>query len=967
MKTLDEFLKMCFWEVLGLQRGEADPAVIQRAFRKMSLRYHPDKGGDTTTFVFLSMVAEVLGNPQKRRLYEAFGGAPFTEPFQNAAPQNAAPQNAAPQKPHPTPTPPINRAFLEKLLDMQGTYTLKIGGRPMVDHILTILAQETPAEVNYTECKLAHELGEKLRLVPEKGNFPIYSMARVIRFACFTGVNLVELDFPASHGQQLHKYAKKHQIHSPTLEEAFGSTECVEAFRSKPEHGVPPSEVKRICNMISYGAGRGLLGELPPGLRELKNEVARLRKHMWDNCPEKWKVAFKGRKHPELTLCSVHCQLGERVDLDVVVADLGVNIHGFLGDSALVNDSLDHKAFIEHMAGKGVHITTKQFPKTAEEYFEWLSASGVPFSQSALTPRQRRRLQAVKYAAKWMEDEERRGGMPHLEFAIAIEEHLPTAYNPVTKKTEFYNADDGVWYADGGQLVSKGEVLSEALLQVFAPTRWTHAKDEDGKVHIRLETGDVPMFHNGRTLGSIGEMCKHLRFDTSLPVLDRTAHAHKLVNFQGQFVLDFSVPRPTLDWENDEDLTKALALPLRESSISDRTTRSVPKPFAEYTHKGRLELARAIRAAMLDLKENDVLSDEVKNRLAEVVPQHEMMQHCFYEAHVDWDSALMQSRFIFEPCSDTGVRCQVATMKDNGDGSTAKGTLRELCEESLGTYNGEVQLGYSCVLKQETIQTNDREAPSEQTSNMYLCKHAWVDDFKPSKPLCTAVLRQLSGGNNITAARKHGRENQFKFRGQLFLVTNGSWTPDVPWIGSDARRATGLSFDVRFVDNPTGPNEKPKDSGIKENLRNYFAEFWFMVRVFWLVEQPRGKSDHTLPQCPNAIAVTNEILGGQFDKYELDEDFVKKFVEKCLIPYEVSEAKPSSAADVDDAFWAYTRETIPTFTQNEARRVLRQNLQYKTGHSIPKRAMRPKTTVNVYLDAAGKPHSVKPPALFVAA
>ena len=59
MKTLDEFLKMCFWEVLGLQRGEADPVVIQRAFRKMSLRYHPDKGGDTTTFVFLSMVAEV--------------------------------------------------------------------------------------------------------------------------------------------------------------------------------------------------------------------------------------------------------------------------------------------------------------------------------------------------------------------------------------------------------------------------------------------------------------------------------------------------------------------------------------------------------------------------------------------------------------------------------------------------------------------------------------------------------------------------------------------------------------------------------------------------------------------------------------------------------------------------------------------------------------------------------------------
>ena len=167
--------------------------------------------------------------------------------------------------------------------------------------------REPDTNVKYTECKLAHELGEKLRLVPEKGNFPIYSMARIIRFACFTGVNLVELDFPASHGQQLHKYAKKHQIHSPTLEEAFGSTECVEAFRSK--HGLPPSEVKRICNMISYGAGRGLLGELPPGLRKLKNEVARLREHMWNNCPEKWKVVLADRKKKR-TLCSVHCQLG---------------------------------------------------------------------------------------------------------------------------------------------------------------------------------------------------------------------------------------------------------------------------------------------------------------------------------------------------------------------------------------------------------------------------------------------------------------------------------------------------------------------------------------------------------------------------------------------------------------------------------------------------------------------------------
>jgi hypothetical protein len=284
----------------------------------------------------------------------------------------------------------------------------------------------------------------------------------------------------------------------------------------------------------------------------------------------------------------------------------------------------------------------------------------------------------------------------------------------------------------------------------------------------------------------------------------------------------------------------------------------------------------------------------------------------------------------------------------------------------MGTYNGDAQLSYSCVLQQETIQTKDSEAPSEQTSNMYLCKHAWVDDFKPSKPLCTAVLRQLSGGNNITAARKHGREHQFKFRGQLLLVTNGSWTPDVPWIGSDARRVTGLSFNVRFVDVPEGPNEHEKDSGIKENIKNYFAEFWFMARVFWLVEQPRGKSDHTLPQCPNTLALASEILGGQFDNYEVDKHMVEKFVAERLMPYEPAEAKPASSSQLDSEFAIFIRQGAAAgFTEEAARRTLRKHLQYKAGYVIKKMGTRARTSVNVYMNEGTtltlRPTPVAPP------
>eukprot|EP00969_Alexandrium_andersonii_P166630 7363101-Alexandrium_andersonii.AAC.1 len=80
-----------------------------------------------------------------------------------------------------------------------------------------------------------------------------------------------------------------------------------------------------------------------------------------------------------------------------------------------------------------------------------------------------------------MEDKPGRGPMPHLEFAIAVEDRLPTAYNPFTKKTEFYSEEDGVWFPDGGQLVTKGEVLSDVLDAVFGPCKWVHEQCEDGK------------------------------------------------------------------------------------------------------------------------------------------------------------------------------------------------------------------------------------------------------------------------------------------------------------------------------------------------------------------------------------------------------------------------------------------------------------------------------------------------------
>ena len=70
--------KRDYYEVLGLERG-ASEADIKSAYRKLALKYHPDKNpGDSaaeTSFKEASEAYEVLSEPDKRANYDKFGHA----------------------------------------------------------------------------------------------------------------------------------------------------------------------------------------------------------------------------------------------------------------------------------------------------------------------------------------------------------------------------------------------------------------------------------------------------------------------------------------------------------------------------------------------------------------------------------------------------------------------------------------------------------------------------------------------------------------------------------------------------------------------------------------------------------------------------------------------------------------------------------------------------------------------------
>ena len=413
--------------------------------------------------------------------------------------------------------------------------------------------------------------------------------------------------------------------------------------------------------------------------------------------------------------------------------------------------------------------------------------------------------------------------------------------NPDTTNVEYFMESLGRWIGSGGEKFLGGEGLESLLQDAFCEHKWelkfSESKQKD--IYQPVKGANHPLMSDNQFKKNVGATLRGAVSDKLTP-LDSTSQ-HKVL-FSNGLLMDFEPEVPVVRRGDPADRISRCSPWEFKEWADDMVSRGTSRSDAEGLQAEVLAFCKKLTEKLKEDPEYDVR--ELHQEFLDLVqgpdtdkPRCPGAFLLFYGISEEVDLALYVMRLVATCISGLTDGLMQYHVWYGPLGGNLKGTLRKLLDDLLGTFDGSTDRGYSVVMPPEVLTaTNKSEGPSEVESNLSGSKAVFCDDFVTDHGLLlnSALLRRYSGGNKLSAARKHKGNTNFEPSFSLHLLTNVIPEFKPRLIGADLRRLTIVPFRISYRDaamyDEANPNHRKKKASVKRDIAKFFPEIVFWAR-----------------------------------------------------------------------------------------------------------------------------------------
>lgn len=201
-----------------------------------------------------------------------------------------------------------------------------------------------------------------------------------------------------------------------------------------------------------------------------------------------------------------------------------------------------------------------------------------------------------------------------------------------------------------------------------------------------------------------------------------------------------------------------------------------------------------------------------------------------------------------------------------GSGSNGKGTLTDLINATFGDYFATVPVSLLTVKRRGSSNATP-ELADKVGKRILIMNEPEHDDV-----LQAGLIKELTGQDRLMARPLYGKP--FYYIPQYVPILQCNHLPKLSKSdGGTTRRIRVIEFSQKFVEEPTKPNEHPKDPELRNKLKNWHKPFiWLLLNTYYPIYKKYG-IEKLEPDCVKLSTQKYEKDSNSF--YEFIEEFIK--------------------------------------------------------------------------------------------